>query len=102
VRWGAEVAPAIDQTRGIEVGLYAKDFRARALMPFVGEAVNELDGQLDADAKLHIKPGLKDGNMDGAVELRRGRIEIPAIGEELHDAHLRVDIKPWGTVNVRD
>src|SRR5207244_9830636 len=36
------------------------------------------------------------------IFLKEGRIEVAAIGEELHNVYARVVMKPWGTVRVED
>ena len=78
--WGDAVAPSLDEKKPIRVALKAKDFRLAMIAPFVRSAVSELDGRLNADTTLDVKPGMKDGTMDGAIVLDKGLFETPAIG----------------------
>jgi translocation and assembly module TamB len=100
--WGAALAPDVDLTKTVEVGIRAKNFRANAAMPFVQGTLEELDGRIDADAKLHIGAGAKDGQMTGAVTLREGVFEVPQIGERFHALQGRVLMKPWGTIRFEE
>ena len=99
--WGADIVPEFDKTKRVEATVLAHNFRAAALLPFVRDVFDDLDGRIDASARIHVSEGLADGSMDGAVELTHGTMEIPALGEEFHDVHARVDIKPWGTVRIQ-
>jgi translocation and assembly module TamB len=100
--WGAEVAPAMDPKRPVDVGLEAKNFRVGVLGPFVRSVAGELDGRLNADAKLHVKPGMKGGGMDGAISIDRGVFETPSIGQEFKNLRARIFMKPWGVWNVQE
>jgi translocation and assembly module TamB len=102
IKWGAEVAPAIDLAQPIDVDIRAKNFRANAAMPFLQGTVTELDGRVDADAKLHVQPGGKDGTMSGAIALREGIFEVPQIGERFHNLQGKVVMKPLGTIRLED
>lgn len=102
VKWGAAVVPALDLARPVDLALRAKAFRADALMPFLRGAVTELDGRIDADAKLHVEPGGKEGTMSGALTLREGVLEVPQMGERFHALHGRVVMKPWGTIRLEE
>ena len=100
--WGTDVAPRVDPTKPIDVALRAKSFRLAMFAPFVRSAVSELDGRLDADAKLHVEPGMNGGTMDGAIVLDRGLFETPAVGGEFHNLRARIFMKPWGVWNVAE
>ena len=102
MKWGAEIAPEVDLAQPIEATLRAKGFRANALMPFVQGAVTELDGSIDADTRIHIAAGAKDGTMDGAVTIRDGIFEIPQVGERFHALQGSLVMKPWGTVRLEN
>jgi translocation and assembly module TamB len=102
MKWGAEIAPAIDLAQPVDVDLRAKNFRASAVMPFVQGTITGLDGRVDADAKVHIAPGGKDGTMSGAVTLREGILEMPQIGGRFHGLQGRVVMKPWGTIRLEN
>lgn len=102
MKWGAEVAPSIDLSQPIDVEIRARNFRADAAMPFLQGTVTELDGSVDADAKLHVQPGGKDGTMRGAIAIRDGVFEVPQIGERFHALQGRVVMKPWGTIRLEN
>ena len=102
MKWGAEIAPALDLAQPVDVAIGAKNFRANAAMPFVQGTITELDGRIDADAKLHVQPGGKEGTMSGALTIREGVFEMPQIGERFHNLQGRVVMKPWGTIRLED
>ena len=102
ITWGAEIAPALDTTKPLAVKFKAKNFRAAAAAPFLQGSVSELDGLINADTTLHIKPGFKDGSMEGAILVDKGRFDSPAVGEEFHDLKARIFMKPWGQWNVSE
>jgi len=64
--------------------------------------VSELDGRVDADARIHIKPHAADGKMEGGITIRDGVFELPQIGERFHALKGRVVMNPWGTVRFED
>jgi autotransporter translocation and assembly factor TamB len=100
--WGASLSPTLDPARPVDGTLRAENFRANVLLPFLAGSVSELDGRLDADAKIHVEPGGARGAMSGAVTLRDGVLEVPQIGERFHALRGRVTIRPWGTVRFDD
>jgi len=102
MKWGAEIAPAIDLAQPVDVDVRAQNFRANAVMPFVQGTITELDGRIDADAKIHVEPGGKDGTMSGALAIRDGIFEMPQIGERFHALEGRVVMKPWGTLRLEN
>jgi translocation and assembly module TamB len=100
--WGGAVSPTLDTKMPMDVALQAKNFRLGMLAPFLRSVASELDGRLNADTKLHVLPGMKDGTMDGAILVDRGLFETPALGEELHNLRARIFMKPWGVWNVAE
>ena len=102
MKWGDAIAPSLDETKPVEVKLVAKNFRAIAAAPFLQDVFDELDGIVNANASLHIKPGFKDGAMDGAILIDKGLFETPMIGEQFSDLRARITMKPWGTWNVEE
>jgi translocation and assembly module TamB len=96
--WASSLAPAIDASHPIELALEATNFRVSSFLPFVGDSVNQLDGRIDADARLRVGPDFKSGTMEGDVRLTGGVVEVPALGELLHDVTARVSMRPWGTL----
>jgi translocation and assembly module TamB len=102
VAWGDAVVPSLDEHSPIDVALKAKRLRIGVLAPFVRGAVGELDGRVDADAKLHVEPGMKDGAMEGAIVVDEGLFETPAIGQAFKHLRARITMKPWGVWKVEE
>jgi translocation and assembly module TamB len=102
MRWGSDLAPSLDARAPIDATLDASAFRAAALMPLLEGAVDQLDGRVDARARVHVEPALKTGTFDGDVQLSKGILEVPAVGEQLHDVSARLSIRPWGTLRIDD
>ena len=98
--WGAGITPTLDASRPIDATLQARDFGAAALMPFVRGAVDQLDGRLDANVRVHVDPDPKSGQFDGELVFSKGVVEIAALGEQLHDVGARMTIRPWGTLRI--
>ena len=101
VSWGSAVAPALDDSKPMDLTLKTKGFRADALVPVVRGAVSELDGRIDADAKLHLVKGGKDNKLEGTVALHDGVFEVPQIGEKFRSVELALAMKPGGKVEIQ-
>ncbi|APR86560.1 Hypothetical protein A7982_11909 [Minicystis rosea] len=102
IAWGAALAPALDSQKPVDLTLRAQAFRADAVSPFTQGLFSEIDGRVDADAKLHVEPGGKDGHTDGAIAVREGVLEAPQLGERFHGVRGRIVMKPWGTLRFED
>ena len=100
VAWGAALTPTIDARAPVDAALLAKNLRIDAVGPFVREDVSEIDGRLDADVKAHLDHVNAAGKVTGAVALREGVVEIPALGERLHSVQGKVTMDPWGVVKI--
>jgi translocation and assembly module TamB len=101
-RWGTDIVPSLDTSRPIDATLEAHDFRAAALMPFLEGAVDQLDGQVNADVRLHVEPDFKAGTVDGDVRISKAMVEVAALGEPLRDLSARISMQPWGTLRIDD
>jgi translocation and assembly module TamB len=99
--WGKALVPSLDANGATTAELHAKSFRAAFLEPFLSSAIDTIDGLVDADAKLSLAPETKP-EMTGAVTLRDGRVDISALGEELHGVSAKMTFSPDGTVKVQD
>jgi translocation and assembly module TamB len=95
--WGEDVTPQVDVTKPVDVAIKAQNFRLAAVAPLLESVFSELDGRMNADAKLHADPGGKTGKMEGAIVLDKVIFESPALGEEFHNVHARLIMNPWGT-----
>jgi translocation and assembly module TamB len=101
IAWGAAIAPSMDPARPLDIAVDAKKLRAAAAKPFLEGITSELDGRLDSDLRMSVRAD-KAGEATGAIVFDQGRVEFPALGEELKNAHAKISIQPWGTVRVDD
>jgi translocation and assembly module TamB len=98
--WGAAMAPSLDRTQPLDASLSAKNFRIAALLPFVGGALDELDGRLDANTRLAVDPTAQSAQVSGTLALNQGLVEAAAGGGEFHDITANVKIAPDGTLTL--
>jgi translocation and assembly module TamB len=106
-RWGSALTPALDPTQPAEVSLSGKQFRAAFLLPFVSRWVSELDGRIDADARIEATPAEGAGGTpvvrpQGTLSLHDGTFELPSFGGEFHDAAATLTLAPDGLVRLDD
>lgn len=102
VRWGKELVPSLDDTQPVEAHLAAKAFRAAAILPFVRNVFNELDGRIDADAKFALDPRSQATKMSGQIRFQEGVLQMAMFGDELRDANATVTLRPDGTIAIDD
>lgn len=102
IAWGALLAPDVDLTKALEIELRATNFRANAVAPLLAGVLDDVDGRVDADAKVHVGPGATDGNMIGTIRIRDGVLNAPQIGERFHAVKGSLFMQPWGTVRLDD
>ncbi len=101
--WGAELVPTVDTQAPVEAHLGAKAFRAAAILPFTGGALNELDGRIDADATVKLGgAGGAEPSMEGRVVFREGSVQLAAMGEQFRKARATVTFQPGGVIKVDD
>jgi translocation and assembly module TamB len=100
--WGSALAPSLEPTQPLNVTLAAKNFRIAALLPFLGGALDELDGRIDADTRVELDPRDRKARLSGALALRRGTVEAAAGGGELHDIAAKLTFSPEGVVTLQD
>jgi len=99
--WGKEVTPSLDFKDAIDLTLNAKNFRADFLRPLTDGVVTELDGRIDSHAKLHVEPGGKTGQADGAIAVRDGTFNAAQLGQRFHNIQGKIVMQPWGTVRLQ-
>jgi translocation and assembly module TamB len=102
LQWGAALTPTLDPSANVEAHLEAKAFQAGAILPFVRNVFNELDGRIDADATARIGFGAKDAQLVGNVVFHDGTVQFASFGEELKDARAKVSFKPGGVITIDD
>lgn len=98
--WGAAMAPSLDRTEPLDASLSAKNFRVAALLPFVGGALDELDGRLDANTRLAMDPTAKSAQVSGTITLNGGIVEAAAGGGEFHDITANIKMATDGTITL--
>ena len=101
-QWGARIVPEIDTSHPVDVNVAAKEFRASLLLPIVSRVFAELDGRLDANARLHVDPAKKAIRPDGTIDLRDGLFELTSVGGEFHDANAHIVLTPDGLVRLEN
>jgi translocation and assembly module TamB len=98
--WGAAMAPSLDPSRPLAVTLAAKGFRIGLVAPLVEGVLDQLDGRVDADARLEIDPVARAPRLSGSLTLSGGIVEAAAGGGPLHDVGAHVTFSPEGTIAV--
>jgi translocation and assembly module TamB len=99
--WGAALVPTLSPGRPIRAQLASKAFRVAALLPFVDGVFDELDGRLDADARLELDPRARASRLSGTVALTHGTVEAIAGGGEFHDISADVSLSPDGSFELK-
>jgi translocation and assembly module TamB len=100
-RWGAEIVPALDESRPVELRLVANRFRAAALQPFVDETFSELDALITANTSITLGPGDRT-QMKGLIAVEKGRFQMAQVGEQFSHARARVTFENNGIIRVSD
>jgi translocation and assembly module TamB len=98
--WGAALAPTLEPSQPLDITLSAKNFRIAALLPFVEDTLDELDGRLDANTRLELDPQSRGARLSGNVALRRGLFEAAAGGGGFHDIAADVRFSPDGVITL--
>jgi translocation and assembly module TamB len=101
-RWGSALAPSIDPGQPAQASLAAKQFRAAVLLPFIGGAVTELDGLIDAGVRVDVDVGAKAVRPSGQITYRNGTFELATFGNEFHDAVATIKATPDGVIRLED
>ncbi|HEY6078181.1 MAG TPA: translocation/assembly module TamB domain-containing protein, partial [Polyangiaceae bacterium] len=89
MRWGQHALPVLERQGIAKVSMRA--FRLDALTPLIGAYVSEVGGLLDASGELAVTP--TSTNVKGEASLRRGVLQVPAIGQRFSDIEARVDLR---------
>jgi translocation and assembly module TamB len=102
VRWQENVAPTPIPGRPVVVDVDAQGFRLAAGMPFVDGALDQLDGRMDA--KMHLETGAsrKEGKAHGYLAIHKGKVEIPAMGQELRNIEARITLAEDGKIRIEE
>ena len=100
-KWGAAMAPTVDPSQPVSATPTTKQFRAALLLPFVSSVFTELDGRVDANARIDIDPTAKSFKPQGNLKLTGGVFELTSVGGEFHDATATVSLTPDGIVRLQ-
>ncbi|MCL2725437.1 MAG: translocation/assembly module TamB [Polyangiaceae bacterium] len=98
--WGRELAPRMNEAHPLEARLVARAFRAAAVLPFVSDLLNDLDGRIDGDAAIAIDPATKSSTMNGRVVLHDASMQVASIGEVFENARATATFSPDGAIHV--
>jgi translocation and assembly module TamB len=100
-KWGAAMAPTVDPSQPVSATLTTKQFRAALLLPFMSSVFTELDGRVDANARIDVDPAAKSIKPQGSVRLTGGVFELASVGGEFHDATATLSLTPDGIVSLQ-
>jgi translocation and assembly module TamB len=100
--WGRAVEPALDSSQPASVIVSAKKFRAGLLLPFVSGVFTQLDGRLDADARLDIDPATSTARPQGTIALTAGTFELVSLGGEFADVSGILKMTPDGLIHLEN
>lgn len=102
MKWGAALAPSLDEGVPVDARLEAKAFRAAAAAPFVSSVMHSLDGRIDANATVRLDPRAQAPKLEGRIAFREGRLQLAALGDEMQDVRATVALQPDGVIKVDD
>jgi translocation and assembly module TamB len=100
--WGRAVVPALDSSQPANVVVSAKNFRAQWLLPFVSGVFTQLDGKIDAEARLDVDPATGAARPQGTIALSDGTFELVSLGGEFADVSTTVKLSPDGLITVEN
>jgi len=99
--WGDALVPAVDTNGTAEATLKAAGLRAALLLPFLEDPLSELDGDIDADAKISVRGGASP-DISGSVTLKDGLFQSNVLGEEFHAVNAKVSLTPDGKLRLEN
>lgn len=99
VEWGKRIAPRPRHDSAVHIALDASKFRVAAAQPFVSSVLQQLDGKLDADLDVELKPQGKFSTK-GQLVFSEGVIQTPFIADEFRDVSFRVVVTPDGVAKL--
>ncbi len=89
LQWGDRLVPEVEGQKRLTAELDNLDLAA--LFPLVEGPVTELGGKVDGSVEMTL--GGSGRNVDGYLLWRDGVLEVPAVGQRLHDLEARVTIR---------
>jgi translocation and assembly module TamB len=100
--WGSALWPSLDSSQPAHLSLAAKQARLALLLPLVSGSFTQIDGRVDANARVDIDPVAKTVRPEGRVALRHGSFELTTFGSDFHDAAATLTFTPEGVVRLTD
>jgi translocation and assembly module TamB len=100
--WGSAIVPALDVAQGASAVVSAKKLRAELLLPFVTAAFTQLDGRIDADARVDVDPAAQVVRPQGSATLTGGTFELVALGGEFADVSGTLKLTPDGIIQLEN
>lgn len=83
--------------------LRANAFRVAPFHPLVSHVFSQLDGRIDGSFRMHQEP-TENGvsrTLEGLADIRSGVVQLPEIGQELHDATAHI-VAEGPSIHVKD
>lgn len=104
VDWLGGLVPSVNFERAGAFILMPRAFGLGALRPLVADWVRNLGGELDGDAKIEWSR-LAQGDaasVTANLTVVKGVVNLPQLGQELHDVKLRVTASPGKPIELFD
>lgn len=98
--WRRPFAPALDDKSGVDLEAHATHFDIGAVQPFVATTFSRIGGKLYGDVNYRVHDGKTLPT--GAVFLRDGVVQVPAIGQEFQDVQFDASLDEKGGLRVKD
>ncbi len=100
--WKEGLVPSPDMSRPAKGTLEADQFRVAALLPFVAPALSRLDGRLNgrAEAAFGRLNDADNGKLTIALDYTDGVLNLPKLGQELHDAGVSIKTTADGSIHI--
>ncbi len=102
VQWGKRPFPVLTKDETLRIALDAHRFRVAAIQPFVSNYLQQLDGYLDADLDVEVKPHTQSFSTKGQVVFSEGTVQTPFVADEFHDVAFRIVVTPDGTAKLEN
>ena len=101
-RWGRALTPSLDPSQAGSASLAATQFRAGLLLPFVSGLFSDLDGRIDADARVAIDPTTQALRPEGTVKITDGDFELTALGGEFSNVSANATLTRDGLLRIEN
>jgi hypothetical protein len=100
MRWDAQWFPTLREDRSVALDLRAVKLRAVVLEPFLGSAVSDVDGLIDAEVHVAVGSGGKGFLTSGRIALTQGSFSVLALGQEYREAEAIITLASDGSVRL--